>query len=141
MTGGVGARELSPRGKIKKKRKGHRRGRIRPTFPRNFRMRRKSHHYTSLVMLPSPVSTLTLTSSCSYFFSFFVLLCNGVITVQDILIECADLLEIRKKYFEERSLYSLFQNVIQEIIFDFLREIGVFYKIRIVLRQCLCEVF
>ena len=54
--------------------------------------------------------------------------CGAVITVKHILIECADLLEIRKKYFEERSLYSLFQNVIPEIIFDFLREIGVFYK-------------
>ena len=30
---------------------------------------------------------------------------------------------------EEKSLYSLFRNVIPEIIFDFLREIGVFYKI------------
>ena len=49
--------------------------------------------------------------------------CNTVITVKHILIECADLLEIRKKYFEEKSLYSLFQNVIPEIIFDFLREI------------------
>ena len=55
--------------------------------------------------------------------------CNAVITVKHILIECADSLEIRKKYFEERSLYSLFRNVIPEIIFDFLREIGVFYKI------------
>ena len=55
--------------------------------------------------------------------------CNAVITVKQILIECADLLEIRKKYFEEKSLYSLFRNVIPEIIFDFLREIGVFYKI------------
>ena len=36
-------------------------------------------------------------------------------------------LEIRNKYFEERSLYSLFQNVIPEVIFDFLREIGVFF--------------
>ena len=34
--------------------------------------------------------------------------CNAVITVKHILIECADLLEIGKKYFEERSLYSLF---------------------------------
>ena len=34
--------------------------------------------------------------------------CNAVITVKHILIECADLLEIRKKYFEERSSYSLF---------------------------------
>ena len=55
--------------------------------------------------------------------------CDAVITVKHILIECADLLEIRKKYFEEKSLYSLFWNVIPEIFFDFLREIGVFYKI------------
>ena len=55
--------------------------------------------------------------------------CNAVITVKHIFIECADLLEIRKKYFEKRSLHSLFRNVIPEIIFDFLREICVFYKI------------
>ena len=36
-----------------------------------------------------------------------------------VMIECADLLEIRKIYFEERSLYSLFRNMIPEIIFDF----------------------
>ena len=35
--------------------------------------------------------------------------CNAVITVKHILIECADLLKIRKKYFEERSLYSLLE--------------------------------
>ena len=55
--------------------------------------------------------------------------CNIVFTVKHILIECADLLEIRKKSFEEKSLYSLFRNVIPEVVFDFLREIGVFYKI------------
>ena len=55
--------------------------------------------------------------------------CNAVIAVKFISIECADLLEVRNKYLEERSLYSLFRNVIPEIIFDFLREIGVFYKI------------
>ena len=55
---------------------------------------------------------------------------NAVITVKYILIECADLEEIRQKHFEERSLYSLFRNVIpEEVIFDFLREIGVFYKL------------
>ena len=43
--------------------------------------------------------------------------CGVVITVKHILIKCADLLEIRMKYFEERSLYSLFRNVIPEIIF------------------------
>ena len=48
--------------------------------------------------------------------------CNAVITVKHILTECADLLEIRKKYFEDRFLYSLFRNVIPEIIFDFFCE-------------------
>ena len=43
--------------------------------------------------------------------------CNAVITVIHILIECADLVEIRKKYFEEISFYSLFfWNVILEVI-------------------------
>ena len=55
--------------------------------------------------------------------------CNVVLTVKPLLIECADLLEIRKKYFEEKSLYSLVRNVIPEVVFDFLREIGVFYKV------------
>ena len=54
---------------------------------------------------------------------------NSVVRVKHILIECADLMEIRQKYFEERSLYSLFRNVIPEVIFYLLREIGVFYKI------------
>ena len=42
--------------------------------------------------------------------------------------ECADLVEVRKKYFEERSLYSLFRNVNPEKLFDYLNEIGMFYK-------------
>ena len=67
--------------------------------------------------------------------------CNAVITVKHILIGCADLSEISKKYFEERSLYSLFRNVMTEFFFDFLREIGMFHKIWSVLRKCLCEVF
>ena len=54
--------------------------------------------------------------------------CNAVITVKHILIKCADLLEIRNKYFEERSLYTLFRNVNLETIFGFPREIDVFCK-------------
>ena len=54
--------------------------------------------------------------------------CNAVISVEHILMECADLLEIRKKYFKERSLYSLFQNM-QIKKKNILQEIGVFYKI------------
>ena len=34
--------------------------------------------------------------------------CNAAIAVKHLLIECACLVEVRKKYFEERSLYSLF---------------------------------
>ena len=37
--------------------------------------------------------------------------CNTTITVKHILIQCADLVEVRKKYFEERSFYSLLRNV------------------------------
>ena len=55
--------------------------------------------------------------------------CSAVITVNHIFIECADFLEIRKKYSEERPLYLLFRNVIPEMIFYFLREAGVFHKI------------
>jgi len=45
------------------------------------------------------------------------------------MIQCADLLEVMKKKIEQNSLYSLYRNVSPEIIFDFLREIDVFYKI------------
>ena len=55
--------------------------------------------------------------------------CNTVLTVKHILIDCADLLEDRKPFFEQKSLYSLFGNVSPEIPFDFLPEIGGFYKI------------
>ena len=53
---------------------------------------------------------------------FFVVLfcfeCEAVITVKHTLIEFADLLEVRKKYFEERALYSLFRNLNPEKISD-----------------------
>ena len=55
--------------------------------------------------------------------------CNTILTVKHILIECADLLEVRKKYFEQKSLYSFYRNVSPEIFFDFLRAIGVFSQI------------
>ena len=61
--------------------------------------------------------------------SFCLSICSSVRMSNHVLTECADLLEIRKKYFEDKSLYSLFWNVIPEVVFDFLHEIGVFYKI------------
>ena len=54
---------------------------------------------------------------------------NAAITDKHILKECADLVEVRKKYSEERSLYSLFRNVNPEKKFDYLKEIGMFYKV------------
>ena len=44
-------------------------------------------------------------------------------------VPCADVMEIRKKYSEEGSLYSLFRNVIPEAIFGFLKETGAFHEI------------
>ena len=56
--------------------------------------------------------------------------CSAVLTVKHILIECADLLETRQKYFEDKNVcIHSFRNVIPEVVFDFLRGIGVFYKI------------
>ena len=52
-----------------------------------------------------------------------------VISHTSILIKCADLVEVIKKHFEERSLYSLFRKVNPHKIFDFLKETGVFYTI------------
>ena len=37
--------------------------------------------------------------------------CNTRSTIKDLLIECDDLVEVRKKYFDERSSYSLLRNV------------------------------
>ena len=45
-----------------------------------------------------------------------------------ILIECADLVEVRKNDFEEKCLYWLSQNVNPKTIFDFLKETCTFYK-------------
>ena len=52
-----------------------------------------------------------------------------ILLSQSNIIECADLVEVRKKYVEERSLYSLFRNVNPEEICNYLTEIGMFYKV------------
>ena len=54
---------------------------------------------------------------------------SGSCPVKHNLIECADLVEVRKKCFEEKSLYSLFRNVSPEKLFDYLKDIGMFYKV------------
>ena len=64
--------------------------------------------------------------------------CNTTITVKHTLTECVDLVEVRKKYFDERSLYSLFPNVNPEKIFDYVKEIGMFYKVLGILKYIVC---
>ena len=54
--------------------------------------------------------------------------CDTIITIKQIFKEYAYLVEVRKKYCEERSLYSLFQNVNPEKNFDYLKEICMLYK-------------
>ena len=56
--------------------------------------------------------------------------CHTVVTIKHITIECAHLGEVRKICFEEISLYySLFRNVNPENIFDFMKEIHMFYGV------------
>ena len=59
---------------------------------------------------------------------------NAAITDKHILIKCADLVEVRKKYIEEKSLYALFRTVNPEKSFYYLKEIGMFYKIEGILK-------
>ena len=85
-------------------------------------------------------------ASGSYFvyrnFIFFTqryLLCGDVqpeyvacvcpLTVQHILIECADFMHIRQKYFSVSSVRELFEKVSPSKIFSFLKEIELFYLI------------
>ena len=56
--------------------------------------------------------------------------CDIVITIKHILTECADLTEIRQRYFEKRDLcIHFFGLCFQKHFFLLLREIGVFYEI------------
>ena len=67
---------------------------------------------------------------------------NTPITVKHILIECADLVEVRKKYLEKSSMYSLFRYVNPETFLDYLKETGVFYIALGILKSILCgEIF
>ena len=55
--------------------------------------------------------------------------CQCPLTVQHILIECADFLETREKYFTVQDMKELFEKVSLEDIFGYLKEIGLFRKI------------
>ena len=89
-------------------------------------------HLRLTVSPSTPVPPEFLTARlfvCLFLFAISYCSLYDTLRVKRILTECADLLEVRNKYFEHKTLYSVFRNVSPEISFDFLREIGVFYKI------------
>ena len=55
--------------------------------------------------------------------------CNTTITIKHSLLECADLVEVRKKCFEERSLYAMSQNVNPAGTLGFFIKIIIFYSV------------
>ena len=55
--------------------------------------------------------------------------CECLCTLKHILLECWDLYDVREKYFKCDSLYKLFREVDSQLIFSFLKEINIFYKI------------
>ena len=54
--------------------------------------------------------------------------CDCNLTVEHVLIECGDFAEVRRHY-EADSLQHLFQETNVTYVFDFLHEIGLFYRI------------
>ena len=55
--------------------------------------------------------------------------CDCNVTVEHILIECGDVAEVRQRYYEAESLQQLFQQISVTYVFEFLHEIGLFYRI------------
>ena len=55
--------------------------------------------------------------------------CDELLTIEHILLTCSDLIEIRESHFTARSLRVLFQEILPEQIFNFLKEINIFGNI------------
>ena len=53
------------------------------------------------------------------------------LTIEHILLTCSDFIEIRENHFIAKSLRMLFQDILPEKIFNFLKEINIFGKISI----------
>ena len=54
--------------------------------------------------------------------------CDCNLSVEHILIECGDFAEVRHRYYEAESLQQLFHKINVAYVFDFLSEIGLFYR-------------
>ena len=55
--------------------------------------------------------------------------CDKRLTVEYILLTCSDFIEIRESRFTAKSPRMLFQDILPEKIFNFLKEINIFGKI------------
>ena len=55
--------------------------------------------------------------------------CDSLYTVQHILVECLDFKNTREKYYKATNMIRLFKDVDPSMIFEYLKEIGVFNKI------------
>ena len=55
--------------------------------------------------------------------------CDEPLTVEHILVKCWDFYEIRRKHYSVENFKVLFRDVPPDKIFDFLKEVGLFYKI------------
>ena len=55
--------------------------------------------------------------------------CDCNLIVEHILIECSDFAKVRQNYYDAESLQQLFSESSAPCVFDFLFEIGMFYRI------------
>ena len=55
--------------------------------------------------------------------------CDKHLTIEHILLDCSDLIEIRESHCTAKSRRMLFQDILPEKIFNFLKEINIFGKI------------
>ena len=55
--------------------------------------------------------------------------CDELLTIENILLTCSDLIEIRESHFTAQSLRVLFQDISPEKMFNFLKEINIFGKV------------
>ena len=55
--------------------------------------------------------------------------CDAPDSIEHILISCADLIEVRRKYYTAESMKVLFRDVPPDSIFAYLKEINMFNKI------------
>ncbi len=54
--------------------------------------------------------------------------CDCDLIVEYILIECKDFVGARQRYYNAENLQQLFQEISVTYVFDFLHEIGLFYR-------------